>query len=617
MIQSHDNFIPKNTPLIKSHSGKKSENIKVLASIENLPVKTGKSSTTPLSTTKIPPARHSKKIDSNSMVKEVETEKNRLKVKKPIVKDYDTSFICNDNIYHVVAHEIDKLLKITDDFDIPAFLRGSQEKHQHTLNKNEALFQEAVHKLSLMSNDIANMIADGDPNLKPDEVVALTYKQLVGVLDRYDATAQGESKAKGTFLLRSALLIASQNDGVNLESWMVYTKGGKPKSKGDDFWPFLTYWNNWIPEAQGIMAKFTEATWIKTRQLSIQQKQPIVVLLKGGFGAGKTKLAKELFAQSSSGVVAPDAAKQIVRRSLPEASHASAHSQSSQLAYSLFDDFINSLSGTIAYDSSLSRPADVEDYLQKSQAAGKKMEIHDVARNDIARTLAVLRRDVSGEDPRIPPERIIESALLDKMNRVKCMEVILNDTTEDDSIKPVYHLYGSNSQGTDRKEILILSSKKHAELTLGQESKNRLLLEGIKYDTENKKLLFDTKEDALKEFFKEKFKQPVSQLMEQELSDEEKEQCQETFSTRIFTIDQTQKIDSAESLYQALDQSVKNVISQSAFMKAFEPLGTEGCTAFFAAIKDKESISYLDLPLHTALAIHAQLKSDPWNAGQQ
>lgn len=482
-------------------------------------------------------------------------------MQKPIINSVDSSFICSDEIYHTTKNKIEQLLEQTNDFDVSAFLRGTQEQDAFTLNKNESLFQEAVDRLTSTAAEIAKQITPKDPPIAAADITQLAYKQLLGVLDKYDQLAQEAYKSNSlkvipsTFMVRSALLVASQNAGANLESWMVYTKGNKPESK--ELWTFLKYWNNWTPEAQGVMAKFTEATWIKTRQLSIKQNERRVLLLKGGFGAGKTTLAKELFAKSASGVVAPDAAKQVVRRSLREASHASAHNQGSQLAYSLFDDFIKSLSGTIAYDSSLSRPSDVENYLAKAKQAGKKMEIHDVARNDIARSLAVLRREVSGEDPRIPPDRILASALLDKMKRVECMEVILNDTTEDDSLRPEYHLYGANSQGSDRKEILVLSSKQKADLTQGQESIDRLLLEGIEVDKENKKLVFNIQEDELKTYYQKRFDQPVKNLVEQELSEEEAKLCQETFSTRIFPLDPGTIIDSPETLYQALDETVR------------------------------------------------------------
>lgn len=347
-----------------------------------------------------------------------------------------------------------------------------------------------------------------------------SFKKLLGALDQYDAeekSARGQHLSHpSSFLLRSALLLASQQSGCSIESWMAYTKGGKPHLDNPAWvpWGFLDNWKNWVPEAQGMMAKFSEIQITKARALANEHNEGVslptskghVVLLKGGFGAGKSHLAgeklktKEEEAENKApeGLFSPDVAKRMVRQAMPAVPHSMAHVQGSQLAYKLFDEVIQKTVGTVAYDTSLGNPKDIEGYLAKCKQAGKKMEIHDVVRNDMARFLSVLKRSVDGHDPRIPIERMINTSIDDKKNRVDCMRVILNDDSkEGDPLAPVYHFHGSAATGF-AKEALVLSSNGRVELKTDKMKQpkiiERLRLEGIELDSSNKPQLIKDKE---------------------------------------------------------------------------------------------------------------------------
>lgn len=60
----------------------------------------------------------------------------------------------------------------------------------------------------------------------------------------------------------------AQKHNLKLDSWMFYTKGGKPKESGQ-LWKFLDQWKNWIPEAHGKFAKYIEVAKIKANELAI------------------------------------------------------------------------------------------------------------------------------------------------------------------------------------------------------------------------------------------------------------------------------------------------------------------------------------------------------------
>lgn len=528
----------------------------------------------------------------------------------------DPLFKCSDQEINNFTPTIQNFLESAKSFNVAEFLRGSEKRSSKSVSINDLLIREAIDFVNMQAKQIAK-----EQNI----TLQNAYKKLIGILDKFDDESSQQHildksyTPLSTFILRSAILLASSQEGIGLESWMVYTKSGKPTDESGKpadegkLWRFLEQWKNWVPEAHGAMAKFTEITLVKTRQMANKSlendNKNKVILLKGGFGAGKTRLANQLMGENASGVVAPDACKRVVRRSMETVTHAAAHVQGSGLAYTLFDEMISKQKGTIVYDSSLSRPQDIKEYLEKCKKAHKKMVVYDVARHDMARILSILKRSVEGEDPRIPPSFIVTSAIRDKLNRVECMKTILNDLTEDVELRPEYHFMGANETGWDLQEVMLLSSKNSIELKHG-DAKNRLLLEGLKI-TSDGKIEGQHESETLKTYFQNQFELPVKKVMEQ-LSEEEKGSLNHVFEQRKLTLTPNHMIANASDFYEALPLSIKKVLSIKAVEDSFNGLTQKTREAFFSSLALNSSISYLDLPLLTALIIHQNLQKDPW-----
>lgn len=510
----------------------------------------------------------------------------------------DPKFICDEVSFQKLSQGMSECLHLSSLFDTKTFLTGSKSGNETQIAMNNKV-------ITVLSQKIANWAE----NLAVENSIQLedAYKLIIGALDKLDATrSPGDTN---TFALRSATLVASQNHGLTLSSWMVYTKGGKPVD--NEKWPFLDQWKNWVPEAQGAMLKFTETTQVNAKRLADKNNEQKVVFLKGGYGAGKTRLANTLFEEESTGVVSPDLGKRVVRRSMDKISHSVAHIQGSQIAYKLFDDLIKK-PGMAVYDSSLSRPKDVHDYLQKCKAAQKKMVLYDVARLDVARILNVLKRDVHGDDPRIGPEFIIDSALLDKLNRVKCMEVILQDKTDVEAMKPEYHFYSGDSQGWNTESVMIIKPSQISMLNpAGEGADERLAIEGIESEAVGKTLKLVLTEDGLKAKYQAMFEKRVDQLMK-ELSSEERTILDEVFGSRSLVLNQVSKITDISSLYRATPASFRNALPESAFKAALESLQPDTLAEFLDRAKAKQEISYLDMPLRAALIINQNLQTSPW-----
>lgn len=517
----------------------------------------------------------------------------------------DPNFVCDEETYNQNLNLLNQLQEQTENFDVPAHIRGEkgQSPEEGPLQQNKEILTSVTDSLKTQAHELVD-------NGKVTDL-AMAYKKLVGSVDKYDEQSKRQfletgDPPKSTYALRTAILKASHSEGVGLDSWCVYTKGGKPG--GHNIWPFLENGKNWVPEAQGARAKWIESTVVRTTSLSRIQKQNSVVLLKGGFGAGKTRLINEKFGEQGSGAIAPDKAKEIDRRSSPELPHSAAHIHGSQAAYELMNEMIKKQEGTIVYDSSLSNPADISKYLQQCKDAGKKMVIYDVARNDMARALSVLKRPVDGEDPRIPPDFIIRSAINDKVNRVKCMEVVLKDTTENSTIQPEYHFIGGDKQGWNTEEVMVLGP--NGKMELKEHAEERLLLEGIEIHAEKKGLSLTINRESLTQQYNEQFERPVRDI-KSELSNEEQTTL-EVFSKRSFNIDPENNIQNATELYLALPANVQEAIPQKAFEGAFNSISEDTRKDFFDSIQNKSHFSYEDLPLRVALSIHQNLKTDPW-----
>jgi|GEM_PF-4949259 len=558
----------------------------------------------------IPAAESSIKKEPKNALKDRMEKNSELYKANRSKYEIDQTFVCSDSDFQLKSSQVKNGLQITENFDLRSFLQGEKGRNPNP-DPNEPNNDEILKKsIEFLKKEVGELATANNSELKA------AYKKFIGILDRYDDeenvryALDRKHTPPSTFALRSALLLASQEEGVNLESWMVYTKSGKASG---NFWPFLDNWKNWVPEAQAAMAKFSEITFVKVLEMAKEHPELLIIFLKGGFGAGKTRLANQLMGENSGGVVAPDTAKRVVRQSMEQLPHSSAHVQGSQLAFKLFDEMIKKVKGTLVYDSSLSSDSDVKSYLEKCRQANIKPCIYDLARDDRARILSVLKRGVEGDDPRIPPDFIINSAIRDKLNRVKCMEAILNDKTQNEALKPEYHFICGNEKGWDTQEIMVLTSNNIIE-GIHEEMTKRLELEGIKFD-EKYQLQLTVTEEKLKEDFQVLFERPVKEIME-ELSTEEKNILQSTFEKRTLDLTNPENINDAKGFYDALAQNIKDVLSLQAVEDAFASLTEETRETFFTSIKTNPSLSYLDLPLRAALMIHQNLRADPWVSQQ-
>lgn len=536
----------------------------------------------------------------------------------------DPKFVCDESTFKNTLPELENLLKNSKEFNTIPFLTGPRGASEKDLALNQKILDDATN---FMKEQVEKLVKEKSISHEG------AYKLLIGVLDKYDDEAiETRRMHKGfepssTFALRSAILLASVSEGIELQSWMVYTKSGKAVEK--DLWPFLDNWKNWIPEAQGAMAKFAETTFIQARELAKYSREirgqgdtDQVIMLKGGFGAGKTRFIGKLPSigeEHSQGVVAPDLGKRVVRRAMESVPHASAHIQGSQIAYTLFDEMIQHQVGDVVYDSSLAWSSDVESYLEKSQNAGKKMVVFDIARNDMARALSVLKRSVGGDDPRIGPDFIIKSALNDKTNRAACMQVVLNAKIKDgqEAIAPEYRFVGADAKGWGGKEVMLI--RPGSITKVDDEMKARLALEGIEVDEKAKIVRLMKSKEEFENYYKIQFERPVKDLLaEIETANEddksEYERLSETFSGRSFDLTSAagKPIEDTFSLYEALPEKIKKALPKKALEEALNAVGPDTRRAFFESIRGKNSFSYHDLPLTTALMINKNLQGDPW-----
>jgi hypothetical protein len=255
------------------------------------------------------------------------SEKAKNPKKLDVKIDLNPDFLADRNTCIKYGKRVRSIIDQTENFDVRAFLTGL--KTSRKAKENKTLLARCTDSLQKLAKEVST-----------NEHISLqkSFQLIVGMLDQIDELqTKRSSRTQGipvsTFAMRSAILLASNRAGCGLASWEVYTKKGKPK---DNIWPFVENWKNWVPEAQGAMAKFAEVTITEARALAKTFPKNEIVLLKGGFGAGKTRQTTQLFNDNAGGVVAPDKGKRVVRRAMPEIPHAAAHVQGSQIAYGLF-----------------------------------------------------------------------------------------------------------------------------------------------------------------------------------------------------------------------------------------------------------------------------------------
>lgn len=538
-------------------------------------------------------------------------------------------------------NHVKRLLHASRNFDTLNFLaQGRADPDKTTIN--QGIIDELQAELLSMA---------GHLHEKYGLSIDVSSKQILDFIDLYDETG-GRDKLS-SFALRTALLMVSNREGGSLESWMVYTRikpqrlaeerehrtlqgeSNSPKQPSHVLWKFLETKNTWIPEAQAQMAKYIETSHIKARNLSKIKEHRVVVLLKGIFGAGKTSHLRTLLTDSHDegtkevkGPIAPDLAKHHLRQSIKDIPHHRMHTQSSFMAYGMFDELIGKISGLKIYDSSLSRPSDIREYLEKASKFDSKVEIQNLNRGLVAPILSVLARNCGGADPRIPPNFIQNAILVDKTELVNCIKTIIDynhslsaeSKEEKSSSQPThlpaeYVLFCGNTQGTDTQKILTVNEQGEIQLNdemSREEIDARLKNEGMRLiEDETGQLSLEsarTKEELQKEL-ETLLNQPVSKVLEQ-ISPEEKRAREAVFGQRrLQPMGPFRTIDEFYDLCCWQNPKLGHAISKKEFVSAFQGMDSE---AWIQTMSGKKTLSYLDLPLGAALAINAALSSDPW-----
>ena len=491
------------------------------------------------------------------------------------------------------------------------------------------------HTQEQQIESLSNALMD-DLNFHTNQPVKQALHQLLDELKKEDFTEDNGHN----FALRSAILLASERCGADIDSWKVYTK---VRPAHESFWSWIEKPSSWVPEAQAAAAKYTETAFIKALSLAKKHPETLVMAYKGGFGAGKTSHGKETFGTDETGSpyfngsIAPDSAKHAIRKSLP-VSHHSAHIQSSNLAFNLFDGLIRKKGmGTIIYDSSLSRSSDVVDMIKKSEAAQKPLKIIDVTRDDRARVLAVLAREVEGEDPRIPADFLLEGASRDRQERPSCFNAIMNSrsfsvvdnkTGKEKQLSHHYDFYCGDETGGDRQRLFTLSSGNPPiwNITPSQSMDNiqsRLAGQGISFDTKAQQFIPKNSHENWESVMKKELHKPVKELVKG-LSDGERKIREKQFSQRTLFFDRPMSDMSIDAFYDALPLSVSQHISLEKTSGSFSVLDSETRHNTLKALKAcsqqfNQPMSYMDLPTLFALEFHRSLMSSPvhWESGSQ
>ena len=434
-----------------------------------------------------------------------------------------------------------------------------------------------------------------------------------------------ENPVRNSFFLRCAILVASEKSGFIIDSWKAFTHPIPMNQNSENIWPWLENPVNWMPEAQGINAKYIEQSWIQALELAKEHPDQHIVAYKGGFGAGKTFHSKLKFGEQFRGIIAPDVAKKALRKALP-ISHSTAHIQTSGMAYNLFNNLINSPISTAVYDSSLSMEADVSSLLIRASRANKPLKIVDVTRKDIARILAILARGIEGVDPRPPLSYITFGAQRDRKERPKCMNIVLeSDKIEmthlksgEQSIVPhTYELYCGNAQGADSQLICVLKSGKLPEWNDKidfTEIQSRLASEGIRFNVETSQFELVSSCENWQKKLVDTLKQPASLLIKG-LSESEAENREKVFKSRILVFDKIPDLRTPSNLYECLIPEIRDAITAEAFIKSFDTLDFKRkqkvINQFISMYESGKHMSYMELPVTMAIELHKCFRFTP------
>lgn len=503
--------------------------------------------------------------------------------------------------------------------------------------------RNAVDIIREITKDIAFHMGYGEAStaVEKQNICQQVYKQSVGLFDAIDDSFQTQLsvhrgdkgtplESPSTFSLRQAVLQASQKDGVPLESWQAFTKSGRPRNS---IWDFVEKQENWIPEVQeeidGWMKMYTVrakklSAFIREKNIQAKKAEATVELIKGIFGAGKTALATKMYPQNVSGIISSDRAKAEVHRSMPAITHNQIHVQGSQIAFTICQKLLQEKGESVVYESALSHPEDIREFLTKAETVHKQVIIYDIVRQDMACVLSVLQRNFGGEDPLIPPKKILATLLESKLRRAECMNAVLQSTITDPKLRPEYHflrrpsyhLFGSYNKDRSLEKIVTLYGGSALEWPKSTPTicKQYFGEQGLAIENGTNQVRSTLVEKDVQAQFNQEFNKTVHQVL-MGMSSTIQAELRPVFVNRIIELYPPSKkpIQTPEELHNAFSGTVQLKIPKNAVIKAFSHCTKEACNDFFTSIEGKSTISYMDFPLFVALEIHSQLLEDLWS----
>ena len=99
--------------------------------------------------------------------------------------------------------------------------------------------------------------------------------------------------------------------------------------------------------------------------------------------------------------------------------------------------------------------------------------------------------------------------------------------------------------------------------------------------------------------------------MLKKISPEEAAIREKQFSKRIIPLNNSASINSIGDLYASCDHEFQTCITQKSFIESFSRLNQTATSEFLNSLKNKNQLSYLDLPAVAALEINSKLVKTP------
>jgi hypothetical protein len=180
------------------------------------------------------------------------------------------------------------------------------------------------------------------------------------------------------------------------------------------------------------------------------------------------------------------------------------------------------------------------------------------------------------------------------------------------ALEPEYVFSAGNEQGTDVKEVMRI---RPGIVEIEGRHESALALEGVRYPASDGTPRLEPVETvaAIQERLATEFKRPVFEILA-ERDEEQGDRLQTVFDRRRLSSQKIQAFTSLEELYRQLDPQIQEVLTQSAFLEAFSCFSEVEMPAVLARLNEdllEREFTFLELPVHAALAINAAFTGPP------